>query len=344
MTEPVPIVDLAAARRPLYAGVDAGGTTIKFGIVDDGGSTVAVSKIDTNPTVDVASTMKRLAAAMQEMLADQGLSTKDLAAIGLGTPGTMDIPAGLVLEPFNLPGWRHYPVRDELSRLLDNLPVAFSNDGAAAAYGEYWIGTGQQHDSMVMLTLGTGVGGGIIVDGMAINGAHSNGAECGHIIVDASDQARTCSCGLPGHLEAYASAKAVVQRTEEALAKGTQSSLQHLLAENQPVTALAIYEAAEGGDPLACEIVDETAAWLAIGIVTLMHAIDPALVVLGGAMDFGGSGSPLGRKFLETIRRLVCEKTFPVIAENVTIDFSSLGGDAGYIGAAGLGRLLVSEA
>ncbi len=344
MPEHVPSVDVANAQRPLFVGVDVGGTTIKLGIVDNAGATVDFTRIETNATVDAAVTLERLAEALRELLSNHQLSIDDLAAIGLGTPGTMDIPAGLILEPPNLPGWRHYPVRDELCRLCDDTPVAFTNDGAAAAYGEYWIGTGRQHDSMVMLTLGTGVGGGIIVDGTAIDGAHSHGSECGHIIVDASADARPCSCGQPGHLESYASAKAVVGRTREALAAGAESSLQDLLAEDQQITALAIYQAAGNGDPLAHEIISETARWLAIGIVTLLHTIDPALVVLGGAMDFGGHESPLGREFLETIRRQVGERTFPVIAEQVTIDFASLGGDAGYIGAAGFGRTLVKDA
>ncbi len=344
MSENVPSVSLADARHPLFAGVDVGGTSIKLGIVDDNGSTVAFTRIDTNATVEVEETLPRLADSLKQLLSGEGLSFDDLAGIGLGTPGTMDIPAGLILEPPNLPGWRHYPVRDELRRLCDQTLVAFSNDGAAAAYGEYWIGTGRQHESMVMLTLGTGVGGGIIVEGNAIDGAHSHGSECGHIIVDASDEARICSCGQPGHLEAYASAKAVVGRTTDDLAAGAESSLQELLATDQPVTALAIYQAAEAGDPLARSIVSETARWLAIGIVTLLHTIDPALVVLGGAMDFGGHESPLGREFLDTINKQVVARTFPVIAEQVTIDFASLGGDAGYIGAAGLGRSLAKKA
>ena len=344
MPEHVPSVDVANARRPLFAGVDVGGTTIKLGIVDDAGATVDFTRIETNATVNAAVTLERLAEALGELLANHGLTIDDLAAIGLGTPGTMDIPAGLVLEPPNLPGWRHYPVRDELHRLCNETPVAFANDGAAAAYGEYWIGTGRQHDSMVMLTLGTGVGGGIIVDGAAIDGAHSHGSECGHIIVDTSEEARLCSCGQPGHLESYASAKAVVGRTREALAAGAESSLQDLLAKDQEDTALAIYQAAENGDVLANAIISETAGWLAIGIVTLLHTIDPALVLLGGAMDFGGHESALGREFLETIRQQVSERTFPVIAEQVTIDFASLGEAAGYIGSAGLGRALVKEA
>ena len=344
MSEHLPSVSITDAQHPLFVGVDVGGTTIKLGIVDDVGSTMASTKIDTDAAVNVEETLQRLAGALRKLLADHQLSLDDLAGIGLATPGTMDIPAGMILEPPNLPGWRHYPVRDELCRLCNQVPIAFSNDGAAAAYGEYWIGTGRQYDSMVMLTLGTGVGGGIIVDGAAIDGAHSHGSECGHIIVDASDAARTCSCGQPGHLESYASAKAVVGRTTEALQEGAESSLQQLLASGQPVTALAIYQAAESGDLLARSIVTETASWLAIGIVTLLHTIDPALVVLGGAMDFGGHESPLGREFLDTIRQQVRERTFPVIAEQVTIDFASLGGDAGYIGAAGLGRSLVRGA
>ena len=194
-----------------------------------------------------------------------------------------------------------------------------------------------------MLTLGTGVGGGIIIDGVSLEGEHSHGAECGHIIVDTGPQARTCSCGQPGHLEAYASATAVVCRMRELLEAGTASSLQPLLAGEDNITALEIYQAAEQGDELARRVIQQTAEYLATAIVTLLHTIDVGAVVLGGAMDFGGQESVSGRDFLATIRQWVKEHTFPVIAERMTIDFASLGGDAGYIGAAGLARELTAD-
>ena len=190
-----------------------------------------------------------------------------------------------------------------------------------------------------MLTLGTGVGGGIIVGDLSIDGAHSHGSECGHIIVDSSPSARLCPCGQRGHLEAYASATAVKARAAEAIEAGGSGSLARAVAGGEELTPILVGREAAAGDPLAVEIVLETARWLGIGIVTLMHTIDPEAVVLGGAMTFGGEGAPLGRSFIERIRAEVRSRAFPTLSAETTIGFASLGGDAGSIGAAGLARL-----
>lgn len=339
----VPSVSVADAEPPFFAGVDVGGTSVKIGIVDNHGATVGISRVAMQPQRGADETLAELTAALRQLLADHGLALSDLAGVGLATPGTMDIPAGMILEPPNLPGWRHFPVRDRVSELCDGLPVAFTNDGNAAAFGEFWVGRGTQEDSIVMLTLGTGVGGGIILDGVCLEGEHSHGAECGHIIVDTSPQTRTCSCGQPGHLEAYASATAVALRTVELLAGGAPSSLTSRLEEDDRITALAVYEAAEAGDSLAQEVIQQTAIYLATGIVTLLHTTDVGAVVLGGAMNFGGQQSETGRAFLATVRQWVKDHTFPVIATSVPIDYASLGGSAGYIGAAGLVREKISR-
>jgi glucokinase len=250
----------------------------------------------------------------------------------------MDIPAGMLLQPHNLPGWFNFPICERVSHYC-GCRVTFVNDGAAAAYGEYWIGSGKAHNSLVMLTLGTGVGGGIIVDDLNISGEHSHGAECGHIIIDSRDDARICPCGQGGHLEAYASATAVIKRTDEALAAGRASSLSNRLAAGEKLTPRLLAAEAEQGDALSVEIVLETARYLGIGIVSLMHTIDPDIVVLGGAMTFGGHDAPLGRQFLDRVRLEVKQRAFPVLAEKVLIDYATLGGHAGYIGAAGVARL-----
>ena len=140
------------------------------------------------------------------------------------TPGTMDIPRGMFLQPHNLPHWHYFPIRDCVAEAF-GLPTAFANDANAAAYGEFWVGSGQKYHSIVMLTLGTGVGGGIIIGDLSVDGENSHGSECGHIIIDSSPTARMCGCGQPGHLEAYCSATALVKRTQELLANGRASSL-----------------------------------------------------------------------------------------------------------------------
>jgi glucokinase len=189
-----------------------------------------------------------------------------------------------------------------------------------------------------MLTLGTGVGGGLIVGDLSIDGENSHGSECGHIIIDSSDAARVCSCGQKGHLEGYASATALIQRTREALEAGQPSTLRNRVEAGEELSGLALAEEAEAGDALALRLILETADYLVIGIVTLIHTIDPGAVILGGAMNFGGEGSAVGSRFLERIREGVRGKAFPVPAAHVQIRFATLGGAAGYIGAAGIAR------
>jgi glucokinase len=338
MPLPRRLLPLANAQAPFFVGVDVGGTSVKVGLVDDLGRPLAFTSIATEPLRGPADGTRRMAQAVLEVIEIAGLKPADVGGVGLGTPGTMDIPAGRLVDPPNLPGWVNFPIRDELSRAC-GLPVSFTNDAAAAAYGEYWVGSGRGLPSMVMFTLGTGIGGGIIVNDFSIDGQHSHGAECGHIIIDCTEQARVCSCGQPGHLEAYASALAVVRRTQEAIDAGRTSSLTGRLATGDPLSPLMLAEEAAAGDALSLEIVEETARYLGIGIVSVMHTIDPSGVVLGGAMNFGGNATDLGRRFIGRVREEVHRRAFPVLARETTVEYAVLGGDAGFIGAAGIARL-----
>lgn len=335
------------ATRPLFLGVDVGGTNIKLGLVDDLGRFIGKTSLPTWADRSPDETLPRVAQVTQELLAGCQVSFADVVAVGLGTPGTMDIPAGLIFDPPNLPGWHHYPIRQRLSETLQR-PVWFANDANAAAFGECWMGSGRQFHSIVLLTLGTGVGGGIVIGDLSVDGENSCGSECGHITIDYHDYARLCGCGQPGHLEAYASATAVVKRAHEALAKHsnrehfdgdpTASELARRVAAGEKITPLLISQLASAGDEFCHQLVLNTARYLGIGITSLMHTIDPGAVVLGGAMNFGGHETALGREFLERIRAEVRRRAFPILAEKTTIDFATLGSDAGFIGAAGIAR------
>jgi glucokinase len=333
-------VTVSQAQRPLFVGVDVGGTNTKIGVVDNAGCTVAYGSIATEEERGPEDAVRRMATAIRELLAGKGLSLGDVSAVGLGTPGSMDIPRGLILEPPNMPHWRYFPIRDRLGAACGK-PVAFANDANAAAYGEYWVGSGRDANSLVTFTLGTGVGGGIILDGVSIDGTHSFGSELGHIIIDHSDQARFCVWGGgQGELEAYASAPAVVARASERLATGCPSSVRRRLDAGEELTTLLLAEEAEADDAFARGIILETAHFLAVGIVTVVHTVDPGMVVLGGAMTFGGEASAVGRAFLARIRTEFQQRAYHVVGHNTAIDFATLGGDAGYIGAAGLARSL----
>lgn len=325
------------AIGPFYVGVDVGGTSIKIGVVDDMGRTLAYTSFPTEGDKDTADAIRRISNVVQHLLSSSELQLPEVAAVGLGTPGPMDIKRGYILDPTNIPGWRHYPIRDRLAEALGK-PVTYANDANAAAYGEYWVGTGKNHPSLVMITLGTGVGGGIIIGDLSIEGENSFGSEVGHIAVEYGPEARMCPCGQPGHLEAYASATAVIARTIEQIQAGRSSTLREILAKNKQLTGLQIAQAADAGDDLALDVILTTADYLARGIVILMHTIDPAAIILGGAMNFGGSQHPLGRQFLARIKQGVDRHAFALLAQRIVIDFASLGGDAGYLGAAGLAR------
>lgn len=276
--------------------------------------------------------------AVHTLAHEAGVATADIAGVGLGSPGPLDIPRGRIVRAGNLPGWEDFPLRDQVSEHC-GLPVTFANDANAAAYGEFWVGSGRDYDSLILLTLGTGVGGGIIVDDVNIEGAHSHGSECGHLIVDTSDSARLCPCGHAGHLEAYCSATSLVKMAGEAIDAGAHGSLADAVRGGEKLTPIVIAREAEGGDRVANDLVMEVARWLGIGIASLMHVVDPEAVIIGGAMTFGREANPVGRAFLERIREEVHRRTFPTLAASTALRYATLGGDAGAIGAAGLARL-----
>jgi len=343
MSDKRQLISAEGAQTPLFVGVDLGATNIKVGVVDDLGRPVSWLSVPTKVEKGPDDTTRRMGQAVKSAIAEANLQLSDIARVGLGSPGPMDIPSGILLKPANLKNegedaWNRFPIRDRLAEEC-GLPVAFVNDADAAAYGEYWVGSGRDYDSMVLFTLGTGIGCGIIVAEKLISGAHSHGAECGHIIIDQNDDARMCGCGKTGHLEAYASALAVIARTKELLALGRETSLSMRIAEGVKLTPKLIAEEADGGDQLSLEIVMDTARHMGVGVVSLMHTIDPDCVMLGGAMTFGGSKSELGRRFLARIKEEVQARAFPELAQRTIIDFATLGGDAGFIGSAGIARL-----
>jgi glucokinase len=318
----------------LFVGLDVGGTTMKAGVVSDEGQSLSAASLPTEAFRGQAFGLERMCETIRQAVAKGGFRPEQIAAIGVATPGTMDLAAGLILDPPNLRPWQNVPVRQHIQDTF-RVPTAFQNDANAAAFGEYWVGAGKEAHSMVLFTLGTGVGGGIIIGDLVVEGEHSHGAELGHMKIEMTNP-RQCGCGRWGCLEAYASATAVVKRTREALAQETgRSSLQPYSQDEAELTAKRIFEAAAAGDGLAQKIVEETAFYLAVGATNLMHTIDPDMVVFGGGMIAAGDG------FLERIREHVRKLAFPVPAEKTQIRYAQLGSDAGFIGAAACARQLV---
>ncbi|MDR1958785.1 MAG: ROK family protein [Planctomycetaceae bacterium] len=368
MSESRTIISRDNAKPPFFVGIDLGGQSIKIGIVDDNAQTIDYTTVDTFPKDKngnlipvkdpAADAMKRTSDAIYSGLRRAGLHSSDVVRVGLVTPGTQDIPAGKLVDPANLPGWENFCIRDELSE-CSKFPVSYDNDANAAAFGERWMGSGKGYDNMILLTLGTGLGCGIIINGNTYIGQNSHGGECGHNIVDPSDNARICNCGQRGHLEAYASATGLARRIYECLLTKISTSLkdsfkkrygkedknfnvntfiENMDAETKAHLPKMLYEEALTGDAFSIEMIEATAKWLGIGIVTLMHTLDPHCVLIGGAMTFGGKGDRIGEMFLQRVRKEINARAYKILSDRLVLEFASLGGDAGYLGAAGVAR------
>lgn len=334
---------MAQLTPPFYAGIDVGGTTIKIGLVDDQGQTIANDAIPTNQEDGVENAAKRSAEMVAQLAERGGISVGDLVAAGLASPGPMDTPAGVLLCPGNLPAWHNTPIRGLFSDAT-GLPTTYANDANAAAFGEFWAGAGGKHKSLVMFTLGTGVGGGIVLagddgQGEVVVGEHSVGAELGHVIINCGDDAPPNSLGIRGSLEGYCGSYGVKWQVDSMLEDGSvETSLRARLAAGETFSPKMVSEEAERGDAAAMRVVCDTARYLAVGIVSAVHTIDPEAVVIGGSLTFGGAGHPLGERFLDEVRNQTRSMLIPSIRDVIVIEFAELGGSAGYIGAAGLAR------
>jgi glucokinase len=326
------------AQERYYVGLDVGGTTTKAAVVDDAGKPLSEPAVlDTRPELGQDAGLETMCEAVRRAIAAAKLKLKDVAAIGVATPGLMDIKAGLILDPPNLKPWKNVPVRDHVKTAFGK-PTAFQNDANAAAYGEFWVGAAREARSMVLFTLGTGVGGGVILHDLIVEGEHSHGGELGHLRIDTPDRGRLCGCGARGCLEAYASATNVVRRAREEMAASRLPTRMrdYFTANDDEFTAKVIFDLADAGDELAAKVVDDTAYYLALGACAAIAAVDPEMIVFGGGM--AESGEPLRDRIEEYVKRY----GLPFPARTVKIALAQLGSDAGFIGAAGCARMLVA--
>ncbi len=316
-----------------FVGIDLGGTNIKGGVVDEDQQVLCKVSIPTEAEQGPDHVIELMADLVERLIGEPGIGRDRVDAVGIGSPGSMSHTHGIVIKPPNLPGWENVPLRDRIKDMT-HLPTTLENDANAAAYGEFWAGAGRDVQHMVMLTLGTGVGGGIVTDGRLMRGHFDNAAELGHWIVQPGG--RPCGCGQRGCLEAYASAHYTAQRASEALQEGQASSLNDVLEAKGKITSKDVVQAATDGDDLARRILDETCNYLAIACVNIQHATNPELIVLAGGMIAAGE-----EVLLNPIRNKAAELTWKAADDLPEITFATLGNDAGLIGAAGcawLGR------
>lgn len=318
---------MTTSTAPIAIGIDLGGTNLKIAAVDREGRLLA-SVVDPNTCgAGPDSTIKAMVRGADRVREKCGGESSQVVGVGVGTPGPIDVRRGVVLHASNLPGWKNVAIRDELAARFD-LPVAFDNDANLAAYGEHWVGAGRGGGDLVMLTLGTGVGGGVIVDGRILHGHFDNAGELGHMIVE--PKGLPCSCGQRGCLEQYASAAGVARRAMAALEAGSPSSLEEPLRQPRGIDAGDVAAHATRGDELAMRIWNEACFYLALVVVNVRHAFNPERIVLGGGMSDAGD-------FLIT---RVCDQAgklgWSLCDDAPQIVRAALGNEAGVIGAARL--------
>ena len=299
-------------------GVDIGGTTCKIGLFEMSGTILEKWEIPTNTENGGASILDDVAAAVLGKMEERGLTAEDVQGIGLGVPGPVRRD-GTVVKCVNL-GWGVINVENILSNKT-GLYVKAGNDANVAALGEMWQGGGSGHSDVVMITLGTGVGGGIIIDGKIISGFHGAGGEIGHIKMRDQEK-ETCGCGGHGCLEQYASATGIVRLAKERLAQG---DVQSVLTSVDDLTAKAVFDAAREGDAVAGELVDTLCTMLGTAMANIAAVADPEVFVIGGGV------SRAGEILLSGIRRNYREKAFHA-CQDAQIVLATLGNDAGMYG------------
>ena len=303
-------------------GVDVGGTTVKMGFFETSGKLLDKWEITTNTDDNGKAVLPDIAKSIDNKLAQEGISKAEIEGIGIGVPGPVR-NAGVVLNCVNL-GWGIINVAEELGRLT-GLAVKVGNDANVAALGEMWQGGAKGSKDVIMVTLGTGVGGGIIVDGKIVAGYNGAGGEIGHITVN-NDEIEPCNCGQYGCLEQYTSATGIVRMAKRKLAK-TQDETSLRKYEN--ITAKDIFDEAKAGDAVALLLVDEVGEILGSTLSNIACVVNPEVIVIGGGV------SKAGQILIDTIKKHYKETSFKA-CRDTRFELASLGNDAGIYGSMNL--------
>lgn len=314
------------ANRKYYIGIDLGGTFIKGGIVDSEGTILASDKIPTEAEGGSAVVSANIARLANILLESCGMSLSDTEGVGIGCPGMIDSKTGNVIYSNNL-GWNDFNIANEVSALLGNLPVKVANDANVAALGEVKFGAAKDYNSAVMITLGTGVGGGVVIDGILMEGNKGAGAELGHMVIVRDGEA--CSCGRRGCMEAYCSATALIRDTKRAMLAHKNSKMWEIGSIDE-VCGKTPFDFADS-DVYAKEVVENYISYLACGLVNYANIFRPEAILLGGGVCAQGDVliRPLQKQFDSEI--YAGEK-----GPKVPILIAKLENSAGLLGAAAL--------
>lgn len=312
----------------MYIGVDLGGTKIAAGLVDDNLKIIKKASCPTNVGRPYSEIIKDIACLIEDILAQTGYSKSDIKSIGLGSPGVPDIKNGVLVFSNNMQ-WDFVPVRAELQKYF-NTPVYLDNDANCAAIGEYAAGAAKQYKTTVLVTLGTGIGGGIVLNDKIHNGFNYAGGEIGHMVIKAGGI--PCSCGRDGCWERYASVTGLIYMANNAAKDHPESMLAQILNNGEKLNGRNIFDCAKNGDKTALKVVEDFRYYIAVGITNIINILQPEAVVVGGGI------SNEGEYLLAPVREQVAKEVYTDKVPLPHIIKASLGNDAGIIGAAIVGQ------
>ena len=313
-----------------YIGIDLGGTNIAAGLCDEKGNIIVKDSVPTLKDRPLGEVVADMASLAKRLMEEGGVDVSEVKAVGIGCPGTVNSDSGEVVYSNNIV-MDHFPLTHEFQKHLD-LPVVLENDANAAALGEYMT-CGDRADSFVFITLGTGVGGGIIIDGKIYRGFNGAGAEIGHQTL--IHGGKKCTCGKCGCLEAYASVTALISQTKEAVEAHPDSMMAEWAEKNGKISGRCAFECAAQGDKVAIEVRDQYIEYIAEGICSIVNVLQPAILAIGGGI------SREGDVLLDPIKKYLERNDYNKYMPRTDIRIAKLFGDAGIVGAAGAAILSV---
>ncbi len=323
---------LNSNRQTVTLGIDLGGTKVEMALVDEHGHILVSRRRLTQPEQGPDGVINDIIACVHECLAD---TDKTVPALGIGVAGQVDT-SGIVRFAPNL-GWHNVPLKENLENALD-MPVIINNDVRMATFGEWQHGAGQGVNDLVCIFVGTGIGGGVVSGGQLLQGCGNTAAELGHLTIVSNG--RSCRCPNQGCFEAYAGGWGIAERAQEAVLAEPPAGerLITLAGDIKQISAATVTQAYHEGDPLAASLIEETAQYLAAGVVSIINAFNPCLIILGGGVI---QGIP---EYVPAIERAAQEKALPPAVENLRVVTAALGNKAGVIGAAALARKQLNKA
>lgn len=321
----------SSSSAQIMLGIDVGGTDVKLGLVDKAGRILQTHRTSTPALKTPQRVFQYAMEYANSAIRHESCQGGTLSAVGLAVPGVLDEQQFVLREVVNLPGWLDVPLQQLLAE-QSRLPAVVINDANSAALAEHAL-RGMGNQSLALVTLGTGIGCGVVLRGRPYGGDHGCAGELGHIAIEFGEQALPCTCGSRGHLESYAGAQGVITRLRAAMSAADSSACDPILR-TDAVTPRDVAEAAERGDLTALAILRETGKYVGQAIGLIGQVIDPAMVLLGGAMTFGGEKTRSGQAFLKSVSDAVRATTLVQVGGNLKIEFASLGNDAGLLGAA----------